>query len=290
MLMHHHTVGAFCFDSIPVPRAQALLATVAQERRLVGSAFAESRNVDLLDSSVVCTPEDGGFRIDGCKKPCTISHHADLFLVGVIDREGPEGSRGLAFVERKASRILVEPFWSQDVLRATGSESLRFEDTRVPADNVLLPTPGREDFIRQRFAVAQSEITISMIFQVLMASSYLGAAAQLCTLAIAHDARDGDDALMFLACELEAARFAQYRLAQRMDGGGFSTEQLGQAMALSYNAIRRLDALITEIDARPRLLEHEECLYLRRVCSFMKRHPPSEAVRRGILANCYLPA
>lgn len=292
MLMHHHTVAAFAFDPIPVPRAQELLAGVAQRRWLFGSAFAESRKgVDLLDSSVTCVPDGDGYRLDGTKKPCTMSHQADLFLVGVTDGLGAERSRGLAIVERARTPIRVERFWTQPTLAGADNECLHFEGARVQADNVLLPTPGSEGVARLRFAVAQSEITISMIFQALMAGSYLGVAAHLYELAIARARRlEGDDALMFLACELEAARLAQYRLAQRIDGGAFSGEQLGQAMALSWNAIRRMDALIAEIEARPELRDDEECAYLARVCGFMKRHPPSEKVRRDILASCYLPA
>lgn len=286
MLMHHHTVGAFCLDEIPLPRARDLLSSVAQERRLVGSAFAESRNVDLLDSSVTCRPENDGFRLDGRKKPCTMSREADLFLVGVIDHVGQERSRGLAFAERSESRIATEPFWTREVLRATGSDALVFDDTRIPAGNVLLPTAGEEGYARRRLAVAQSEITISMIFQTLMASSYLGVAARLCGIALA---KNGDDTLMFLTCELEAARYAQYRLAQQMGTGVLSAGQLAMSMAFSYNAIRRIDALVTEFEARPPLHEDEECRYLASVCGFMKRHPPSEAMRHSILANRYLP-
>jgi alkylation response protein AidB-like acyl-CoA dehydrogenase len=291
MLMHHHTVAAFAFDPIPVPRAQELLAGIAQQRWLLGSAFAESREgVDLLDSSVTCVADGEDYRLDGSKKPCTMSRQADLFLVGVTDRAGAGRSRGLAIVERSKTPIRVERFWTQPILAGTGSECIHFDGARVQAGNVLLPAPGGEGVARLRFAVAQSEITISMIFQTLMAAGYLGVAARLYELAIARARRvDGNDALMFLACELEAARFAQYRLAQRIDGGTFSGEQLGQAMALSWNAIRRMDALIAEIEARPELRDDEECAYLARVCGAMKRHPPSQKVRRDILASCYLP-
>lgn len=292
MLMHHHTVGALAFDPLPMPRALDALSDIARQRWLVGSAFAESRQgVDLLDSSVVCTPDGDGYRLDGNKKPCTMSHQADLFLVGITDGIGPERSRGLAIVERRHTRIGVERFWKQPVLAGADNECIRFEGARVEARNVLMPAGASNDDARLRFAVAQSEITISMIFQTLMASSYLGVAAQLYERSVARARRvDGDDALMFLACELEAARFAQYRLAQRIDGGAFSGEQLGQAMALSWNGMRRIDALIAEFEARPELHDDEECAYLARVCGMMKRHPPSEQVRRGILANCYLPA
>lgn len=288
MLMHHHTVGAFCFDDIPVPRARSLLESVAGQPWLVGSAFAESRKgVDLLDSSVICTRSGDGFLLNGSKKPCTMSHHADVFLVGVTTGDGPDRNRGLAFVERSDSRIETERFWTQSALASTDSECVRFVDTWIPADNVLLPETGSERLVRQRFAVSQSEITISTIFQLLMSSSYLGVATRLCSQSLAA-ARDDTDALMYLTCEIEAARLAQYRLADMLDGGNFSSGLLGQAMALSYNAIRRIDAVMDAASRRPEVMAIPECEYLVRICGFMKRHPPSENVRHRILTNCYL--
>lgn len=292
MLMHHHTIAAFAFDPIPIPKAQDFMARIAGQRLLMGSAFAESRaGVDLLDSSVVCSPDGDGYRLTGSKKPCTMSAQADLVLVGITNGLGDERCRGLAIVERATTSIRVESFWTQPVLASTGSECIHFDNVRIENGNVLLPAPEDEGMARKRFAVAQSEITISIVFQILMAASYLGVAARLYGLAIARvHRRDDDDGVISLACRLEAARFAQYHLTQRIDTGTFSLQQLGQAMALSWNTIKCMDALIAEIEARPELRDDPECAYLARVCGLMKRHPPSVKARRDILASCYLPS
>lgn len=287
MLMHHHTVGAFCFDLIPLPHAKTMLQRVAEANHLVGSAFAESRpGADLLDSTVSCTSEGPAYRLNGYKKPCTMSHHADSFLVGVTAGEGDGKRRGLALVDRQHSRILVEPFWTRPVFKPTGSECIRFVDTLVPSTNVLLPPPEGSETLQQQLAVSQAEVTISTLFQLLMSTVYLGMASRLCELAFSLLPQSND--LLYRACDIEAACMAQYQLAERLDGGRFSGNLLGESMALSHNTLGRLDELLSDVKRQTQLLENPECSYLLQACACAHYHPPRDSVRQEILRNCYL--
>lgn len=287
MLMHHHTVGAFCFDDIPLPAGADMLRRIAGENSLVASAFAESRpGVDLLDSSVTCRREDDVYLLDGYKKPCTLSHHADLFLVGVTSDGDAERSRGLVLVDRRRSPVQVEAFWPRDVLRAADSHCVRFCATPVAAADVMLPQGQGRALAKLRMAVSQSEITLSSLFQLLMASAYLGMASRLCELGLAAEAPD-NDRLLYLACEIQAACLAQDELARRLDRGNFSAALLGLAMATSYNALCRINALADEVALHEPILAHDEARYLAQAIRLANRHPPSASVRAHILASCY---
>lgn len=286
MLMHHHTVGAFCFDEIPLPAGADMLGRIAGEKSLVASAFAESRpSVDVLDSSVICRRQDDVYVLDGYKKPCTLSHHADLFLVGVTTDSSIERSRGLVLVDRHRSPVQVEPFWTKEVLRSADSHCVRFMATRVTVADVMLPQGHGRSLAKLRMAVSQSEITLSSLFQLLMAAAYLGMASRLCEIRLATEP-PGNDRLLYLTCEIQAACLAQDELAHRLDRGNFSAALLGLAMAASYNALCRINALADEIALNEHLLDGE-CRYLVQAIRLANRHPPSEAVRNRILASCY---
>ena len=289
MLMHQHTLAALCFDEIPLGCLKKFLTRVAESRMLVASAFAEARKgADLLDSSVTCVPRGDHFVVNGCKKPCTMSQFADFFLVGVSHGSQPD-RRGLALVPQDHASVKVESFWNRDVFRSTGSECVRFDAAVVPADHVLLPTGSGTGAIKQQFAVTQSEVTLSTVFQLLMPCAYLGMASRLYEVCEAV-ARPADTKYLHLACDIEAASLAQYQLAERLGKGNFSATLLGQAMAMSYNAVKRIDGLVEALSAIPGLMGHSEARYLIEACRCVHFHPPSNLVREQILANCYRPS
>nr|WSW64753.1 acyl-CoA/acyl-ACP dehydrogenase [Streptomyces sp. NBC_00995]WSW71200.1 acyl-CoA/acyl-ACP dehydrogenase [Streptomyces sp. NBC_00995] len=177
--MHHFTVAtlyALAAEADRLTPAQLeLLASVVSEQRLLASGWAEGRTQqNILTPSVTAEPVPGGFRLNGAKKPCSLSRSMSVLTasIAVPGRDGrPE--LALALVPAATPGLSVSPFWGSDILAAAQSDEVRLENVMVPDELVVRTTaedPHRLDDLQ----------TAGFIwFELLISAGYAGAAAGL---------------------------------------------------------------------------------------------------------------
>ncbi|PIB40774.1 hypothetical protein AOA59_26570 [Pseudomonas sp. 2822-15] len=130
LCMHYHVVSTIAMYPSAFPFADMLLNDISLNGKLMASAFAESSgNQDIFHTSVAASVnEEGVIKITGSKKPCTMSNVADYYAVSIVTAEGLPGiailSNGDAGLERK-------DFWPGDILLATDSHEVIFDDVTV---------------------------------------------------------------------------------------------------------------------------------------------------------------
>ncbi|MFJ6623644.1 acyl-CoA dehydrogenase [Kitasatospora sp. NPDC091335] len=177
--MHHFTVSMLYAlagrSGRLTPGHLDLLNRVVPDQILMASGWAEGRTQqNIFAPSVVAEPVEGGYRLNGAKKPCSLAHSMQL-LTASITVPGPDGSPelALALVPASAEGLTVHPFWGNDVLAASESDEVRLSDVFVPEDMVIRTTdddPGRLNDLQ-----AQGVIW----FEMLISAGYAGAAAAL---------------------------------------------------------------------------------------------------------------
>jgi alkylation response protein AidB-like acyl-CoA dehydrogenase len=115
-----------------------LLEAIAGQRRLVASAFAEpGLGGSILRSGCRARPAPGGYLVSGTKAPCSLAARCDLICLQVqLDPPGPK-SLLVALVPANAPGIRVERTWDSLGMRASESDTLRFDDVFVPEDLVF---------------------------------------------------------------------------------------------------------------------------------------------------------
>jgi len=177
--MHHFTV-AMLFSLAATaerltPAQHKMLAGIAGDRLLLASGWAEGRtDQNILLPSVVAEPTADGYRVNGSKKPCSLSASMDI-LTSSVALTGPDGQPSLAvlLIPADSAGISVRPFWSTPVLAAAQSNEVVLDNVAVPEDLVIRSTPedaGRLDDLQ----------TAGFIwFELLVSSAYTGVASAL---------------------------------------------------------------------------------------------------------------
>jgi alkylation response protein AidB-like acyl-CoA dehydrogenase len=114
-----------------------ILEAISTQKRIVASAFAEpGLGGALLQSSVTATRTRGGYVVNGVKSPCSLAAICDL-VAFQMQAEGDDAGLMTAFVPSSLPGIRVERSWDALGMRASGSDTLRFEDCVVPDELIF---------------------------------------------------------------------------------------------------------------------------------------------------------
>ncbi|GLZ42490.1 acyl-CoA dehydrogenase family protein [Actinokineospora sp. NBRC 105648] len=177
--MHHFTAATLYALAPTEGRLSAaqveLLKSVVPGRKILASGWAEGRTEqNILVPAVTAVPVEGGYRLSGTKKPCSLSKSMD-YLTASIAVPGATGEPELAMalIPADAEGISVHPFWGNDVLAAAESEEVRLVDVFVPEDLVIRTTA--ED--PERMVALQ--LAGFVWFELLISAGYVGAASAL---------------------------------------------------------------------------------------------------------------
>jgi alkylation response protein AidB-like acyl-CoA dehydrogenase len=108
------------------------LEQVAGDGLVLGTAISE-RSQDLTRPATVATRTDEGWTVSGRKVFCTMSPAADVLFTAVtyVDAEGRE-LYGYAMVPTATPGVVVHDDWDALGMRASGSNSVSFEDVQLP--------------------------------------------------------------------------------------------------------------------------------------------------------------
>jgi alkylation response protein AidB-like acyl-CoA dehydrogenase len=275
--MHHFTVAmlfALADNSGRLTDAQlALLGKVAPESLLLASGWAEGRTEqNILAPSVTATEAAGGYRVNGSKKPCSLSRSMDVLTASVAlpDAAG-KPSLAVLLVPADVPGVSVHPFWGNPVLAAAESDEVRLEDVFVPDDLVIRTTqsdPDRLDDLQTAGFVW---------FELLITAGYLGAAGALVELVLARAKGSVTDRAA-LGTGLEAA-VTQVEGTARALRDGLSGDDAVAAVLITrfavQEAVQRLAGSAVELLGGMAFISSPDVAYLASAVRPLAFHPPS---------------
>ncbi|MFK0288912.1 acyl-CoA dehydrogenase family protein [Streptomyces sp. NPDC090442] len=231
--MHHFSVATLFSLAASVRSSGmewALLEGVAEQRLLVASGFAEGRpGQGILSPTMTARKAEGGYLIDGAKKPCSLAHSMDLLTASAALPTDDGGSQmAVLLIPRQTDGLTVHPFWASRALAGAESDEVRLTDVFVD-EQLLMPNtadPGELDDLQ----------TVGLIwFELLISSCYLGMVSALVERAV--DGRRGAESDRARALiRLETAAQLLEGVARRVRDGETGNGALAQALAARYGA------------------------------------------------------
>lgn len=133
--MHTHLVCASVFKWTKGMPEEALLRRIVDEDLVLISTGAG----DWIDSNGSVIKVSGGYRVTATKTFASGSMIGDVFVTTGRYEDPQEGIQVLHFpVARTAEGVTIGNDWDTLGMRATGSQTVRFEDVFVPEDKVAL--------------------------------------------------------------------------------------------------------------------------------------------------------
>ena len=271
MTMHNFSVATlveYCFYG---DYTIDLLKQVAGGQLWVASGFAEGRSgTNILDPTMLATPMEGGFRVTGAKKPCTLSSSFHLLTASVAVPQ-PDGSkrRAVALVPSDAEGIERRPFWKGSVLAGAESEELILKDVEITEEQLFYPEVD--------VGLDAVEAGGFLWFELLVSASYLGAAAAL--VEKVYEGQRGEvNERVQLAIDVEGAMAALDGVALAMATGERGEAILAQGLLVRYSvqqAIERATDRALELLGGMSFIGKPEVGYLFQASRALGFHPPS---------------
>ncbi|MFE4538982.1 acyl-CoA dehydrogenase family protein [Streptomyces scopuliridis] len=248
--MHHFTAAmlyALADRRNRLTPAQVdLLHRIVPERKLMASGWAEGRTQqNILAPTVAAEPVDGGYRLSGSKKPCSLSSSMDLLTASIsVPGAGGTPELALALVPADSAGLSVHPFWGSDLLAAAESDEVRLEGVFVPEELVVRTSaddPHRLDDLQ----------TAGFIWFVLLISAgYTGATAALVEEVVTRERGDATERAA-LAIHHEAAVALLEGAARAVQTGVAGEEAVAGALVARYSV---QDSLVTNANRALELL------------------------------------
>ncbi|WGS49839.1 acyl-CoA/acyl-ACP dehydrogenase [Paraburkholderia sp. D15] len=285
LTMHHFTISVCGQLAEAVPACAQMLRNVAQNDLLVASAFAEGRRgANIFDSTTYMTPDADGYRINGNKKPCTMSHCMDIITVGVA-LQGADGNKrtGMAIVSADAEGITRHAFWPVAPLAAADNHEIRFDNVRVSADQVLLAADGDLETAQ---IVAGAEVIGLSWFEIIASASYLGVASAMAERVLLNGDIDATERAR-LGGELEAAQAALDGAIHLMQTSSPEQALLARVLMIRFavqRTIERCAMHAAELAGGLAYIKDSEMMTLLAVSRALAFHPISRKAAEPMMA------
>ena len=282
--MHHFSVATL----VELDRQQSgfewlLLEGIARHGHLVASGFAEGRpGQGIMSPTLQARPANGGFRLRGSKKPCSLSASMDLLTASVrIEDRSDSTQLGVAVVPATAEGLSRHPFWRSEVLAGAESDEVRLDDVEVDDRLIVRLNDG------DTTAMSALEVNGFLWFELLLSASYLGMASALAERLLVSDrATPGERAAP--AVELEGAMAALEGVARAMMMDAREAGTLQRALAARYlvqDTIVRAAQRAAELLGGVAFIRSHDVAYLLAAVHALGFHPPSRPSTLPTLAN-----
>ncbi|MGQ0841390.1 acyl-CoA dehydrogenase family protein [Actinokineospora sp.] len=270
-----------------------LMEAIATQNRLLASAFAEPNlGGSTTRSTLIAEPVDGGWRVSGRKRPCSLAAEADLVCLQV--QAGPETVL-VALLPTTAPGLSVVEDWDTMGMRGSASNTLVLQDCFIPRELVFYEAPaGSEDDDVFAAGVIWFALTATACYLGL-ARAALGHAADLMgRLRIAHldssraelpsyQAALGDHVAALLTLESACAD-----VARRMDAGAAPEYLVSAALAVKQQAVRAVPDAVGAFAEACGGASYARSLPLERLwrdAQAIRFHPPTPAATKQYLAR-----
>ncbi|MFD8286730.1 acyl-CoA dehydrogenase family protein [Streptomyces lavendulae] len=289
-VMHHFTV-AMLFRLAEAtgrltPAQLDLLSSVAPDGLLLASGWAEGRtDQNILAPSVVAERiPGGGYRVNGSKKPCSLSGSMDVLTASVqVTQEDGRSGLALMLIPASSPGITTRPFWATPVLAASQSHEVRLTDVVVPEELVIHSTPEDADRLDDLQTAGFTW------FELLATSSYVGAASALVAQVLAGK-RGTPAERAQLAVRLDAAVSLVEGAARSLEDGTEGDEAVAAVLTARYAT---QDLLAQTVDQAVEMLggmayiRSGDVAYLASAVRALAFHPPSRASVAAELAEYF---
>ncbi|NJQ07472.1 acyl-CoA dehydrogenase family protein [Streptomyces lonarensis] len=277
--MHHFSVATLftLADSIQSSGMEwALLEGIAEQRLLVASGFAEGRpGRGILSPTMTATEADGGYVINGAKKPCSLAHSMDLLTASVAlpAADGGEPSMAVLLVPRETEGISVHPFWGSRTLAGAESDEVRLTDVFVDEKLLMRTEPsvaGRLDDLQ----------TVGLIwFELLISACYLGIVSGLVERVVDGGRGSAADRAGVLT-RLETGALLLEGTARMIADGDTGNADLARTLVARYgvqDALRDALGRAVELLGGSAFMSSSDVGYLAGAAHGLSFHPPSRA-------------
>ncbi|MDQ1015498.1 acyl-CoA dehydrogenase family protein [Streptomyces afghaniensis] len=287
--MHHFSIGTLFGITESFARGSdlddLLLKRVAEERMLVASGFAEGRSGQgILSPAMEATPVEGGYLLNGSKKPCSLSRSMDLLTASVGMRQ-PDGSVQMGFLLLPAGTpgISVRPFWKNPVLAGAESNEVRLTDVFVTDRQILQPPAELADELSELQEVGL------IWFQMIVCAAYTGVVSALAG-QVLERSRGSESDRAAVVTRVETAAALTEGLARRIRDEDLGNDGLAAALVTRF-AVQRLladtvrDAV--ELLGGMAYVSSSDVSYLASAAHAIAFHPPSRTSMTGGLLDYY---
>ncbi|RKS97112.1 alkylation response protein AidB-like acyl-CoA dehydrogenase [Streptomyces sp. 3211.6] len=287
--MHHFTV-AMLFRLAQAtgrltPAQLKLMSAVASDGLLLASGWAEGRtDQNILAPSVVAERTPGGYRVNGAKKPCSLSGSMDVLTASVqVTEEDGRSALALMLIPASSPGVTTRPFWATPVLAASQSHEVRLTDVEVPEDLVIHSTPEDADRLDDLQTAGFTW------FELLATSSYVGAASALVAQVLAGGRGSAPERAQ-LAVRMDAAVSLVEGAARSLEDGTGGDEAVAAVLTARYAT---QDLLSQTVDQAVEMLggmayiRSGEVAYLASAVRALAFHPPSRASVAAELAEYF---
>jgi alkylation response protein AidB-like acyl-CoA dehydrogenase len=286
--MHHYTVATLFSLAKSAgrltPAQLDLLAKIAPGNFIVASGWAEGKpGANIVIPAVTARAAEGGYLINGGKKPCSLARSMDLLTASAAVPVDGTPTLALLLIPASSPGITVHKFWLSNVLAGAESDEVRLTDVFVPADMVIHTEP--DDPVR-----LDDLQTIGFAwFEMLATSVYVGAASALVEQALAGG-RGSVTHRAQAAIELESAVALVEGVARVLDDGLTGDAAISAVLVARYAAQR---ALRTAADMAAELLggiafmRSPDIGYLVAAVRPLAYHPPSRTTMAQPLVDYF---
>ncbi len=272
-----------------------LLEAIATQSRLVASAFAEPNlGGSTTRSTMRAEPVDGGWRVSGRKRPCSLAEEADLVCLQVQTTSEPSQVL-VALLPTTAPGLRVVKDWDTLGMRGSASNTLVIEDCFIPKELVFYQAPaGSEDDDVFAAGIIWFALTSTACYLGVARAAMSEAASLLRALRIAHlgqsraflpsyQATVGDAVAEVLALEAACAE-----AARRMDSGADPGTLVASVLAVKQQAVRVVPMFVGALAEACGGASYARSLPLERLwrdAQAIRFHPPTPAAARQYLGR-----
>lgn len=275
--MHHFSVATLfaLADSVKNSGMEwALLEGIAEQGLLVASGFAEGRpGQGILSPTMSAVAAEGGYRVSGAKRPCSLSVSMNLLTASVaLPAEGGGSQMAVVLIPKDSPGIEVHPFWSTWALAGAESDEVRLTDVFVD-EALLMPSDTAEGELDELQTVG------FIWFELLISASYLGMASTLVERVLARGAGHAAERAAVVT-RLETAALLLEGIARMVMDNDTSNDALGKTLIARYAAQDALgDAArhAVELLGGMAFVRAAETAYLAAVTHAIMLHPPSRS-------------
>jgi len=272
MTMHNFSVATLVEYLSYGDYTVELLQQIAGGQLLVASGFAEGRTgTSILDPAVRATPQDGGYVINGSKKPCSLSNSMHILTasVAVSNPSGGGHRRAVAVVPADAEGISRKPFWRSTVLGGAESDEVVLTNVQISAKQIFFPEVEE--------TLDAVEAGGFLWFELLVSASYLGVASALVERVLAGGRGNASERAQ-LAIDIEGAMAALEGVAHAMQTGDRGEAILVQSLLARFSVqqiIERVSARAAELLGGMAFIGSPDVAYLLAASRGLAFHPPS---------------
>ncbi|MEU5880003.1 acyl-CoA dehydrogenase family protein [Spirillospora sp. NPDC047279] len=284
--MHHYTTATlFSLAGSAgrlTPAQLDVLAEIAPGNLLVASGWAEGKpGANIVVPAATARVTEGGYLVNGGKKPCSLAHSMDLLTASVAVPEDGAHTLALLLIPAGSPGISVHRFWLSDVLAGAESHEVRLNDVFVPADMVIRTEPDSPD------RLDDLQTTGFAWFEMLATSVYVGAASALVEQALARGRGSVTDRLQ-AALQLESAVALVEGAARALDDGLTGDAAVSAVLVARYavqQALREASDMAAELLGGIAFIRSPDIAYLIAAVRPLAYHPPSRTAMAEALVD-----